>query len=242
MKAVCFVKAMLYVIGFAGMLLVSTSSSFEQRIRLENTSTYVGSGRYDWTVFVVGNQSVLESISYVEYTLHPTFPDPVRIVRTREGNFSLSANGWGEFQIRSKVIFKDSAVVALEHWLRLEAHSIKVIDTEPPTPVHPPEENHRIITKNTGIVIKGDRWEWTIYIVSKDETLSEIDCVEYILHPTYPDPIRRVCDKGSAPGKGFFLKDTAWESFTIGVRVIFKNGKTEFLKHQLMAPFGETKK
>lgn len=53
-----------------------------QIIRTANISHYIGNDRWDWTVFIQAPQEVLNTISYVEYTLHPTFPDPIRRVYT----------------------------------------------------------------------------------------------------------------------------------------------------------------
>ncbi len=244
MSRIYLPKIVFGVVGLLVVLFVSNTLSVEQKIKLANTSTYTGPGRWDWTVFVVADQSALDSISHVQYTLHPTFPEPKRIVRTRENDFALSASGWGEFEIRARVLFKDSTVVAVEHWLNLEARSSRMAELQRLHALSPPprEERNEIITANTAIIMKGDRWEWTIYIASNDETLNQIECVEYILHPTYPDPKRKVCDKGATPGKGFFMTDTTWEPFTVGVRLLFKNGDTEYLKHELTPPFEESDK
>jgi transcription initiation factor IIF auxiliary subunit len=76
-----------------------------QEIKVDNTAKYVGNGRYDWTVFIVAEKAVLSRIQTVEYTLHPTFPNPVR--KGIGPNFSLTSNGWGEFSIKVKIVFKD---------------------------------------------------------------------------------------------------------------------------------------
>jgi hypothetical protein len=42
-----------------------------------------GQNYYRWKVFVDAPESVMAEIKEVEYTLHPTFPDPVRTSRDR---------------------------------------------------------------------------------------------------------------------------------------------------------------
>ena len=100
-------------------LLGVTILGVAQEIKVDNTAKYVGNGRYDWTVSIVADKSVLSKIQAVEYTLHPTFPDPVR--RGTGPRFSISANGWGEFSIKVKIIYKDRnrSPTTLNYWLRL---------------------------------------------------------------------------------------------------------------------------
>jgi transcription initiation factor IIF auxiliary subunit len=53
----------------------------------------------------------------VEYTLHRSFPNPVRTVCTRQNNFELKTDGWGIFTIPIKVLFKDNTTLELSHEL-----------------------------------------------------------------------------------------------------------------------------
>ncbi len=55
----------------------------------------------------------------MEYTLHPTFPNPVRTVRDRTTKFRLDTRGWGVFTIYVKVVAKDGSAVMLSHALEL---------------------------------------------------------------------------------------------------------------------------
>jgi len=100
-------------------LLTVTITAYGQELGVTNTARYVGSGRYDWTVFLVGDEYLLNSILYAEYVLHPSFPNPVRRAYERNSRFSLHSNGWGEFNILVKVVFRDGRVIYLQHWLRL---------------------------------------------------------------------------------------------------------------------------
>ena len=88
-----------------------------------NTSRYVGDGRWDWTVFVRAANPTLDAIQCVEYTLHPTFPNPVRRVCVRgkdaQQAFALSSNGWGEFTIKVKIFFRDGKPKLINYPLKL---------------------------------------------------------------------------------------------------------------------------
>ena len=104
----------LAVVVLSGCLLVSA-----QDIGVDNTFKYIGNGRYSWTVFVTGDANALGQIDKVQYTLHPTFPQPV--VWGQGPNFSFSAIGWGEFNILARIFYKDTRrqPTTINHWLRL---------------------------------------------------------------------------------------------------------------------------
>ncbi|GAB6910181.1 hypothetical protein JCM12296A_60390 [Desulfosarcina cetonica] len=84
--------------------------------RSKNRSDY-----WDWTIFIKGPDDVLEKIEYVEYTLHPTFPNPVRIINERGYGpyaFPLSTSGWGTFTVKVKVYYKDGTYQQMSHYLK----------------------------------------------------------------------------------------------------------------------------
>src|SRR5215216_6775980 len=87
-----------------------------QNIAVDNTAKYIGDGRYSWTVFLKGDTSQVAS---VQYTLHPTFPEPV--VWGKGSNYAFSAVGWGEFNIVARVYFRDKKKqpMIINHRLRL---------------------------------------------------------------------------------------------------------------------------
>lgn len=85
-----------------------------------NTSEASGTHNYDWEVHLdAPSPGQLDRIERVEYVLHPTFPDPVRISTDRSSSFSVSSRGWGEFDIGIKIHFKDGTVEKLKHPLKL---------------------------------------------------------------------------------------------------------------------------
>ena len=76
---------------------------------------------WDWTVFIQGPEHLLDQVDYVEYTLHPSFRSPPQIVKHRGTGpyaFSLSASGWGTFNIKIRVFLKNGHVQHLSHFLR----------------------------------------------------------------------------------------------------------------------------
>jgi transcription initiation factor IIF auxiliary subunit len=86
---------------------------------LKQGSKYAGNDWWQWSVELDGPSKELDSVHYVVYTLHPTFPNPVRRIRDRETNFRLEAAGWGEFEIRAEVVLQDGAKQILKHDLEL---------------------------------------------------------------------------------------------------------------------------
>jgi transcription initiation factor IIF auxiliary subunit len=83
------------------------------------SENYQGDDWWKWSVWVEGKDEDLDRIDYVEWTLHPTFPDPIRQSRDRGQKFRLETGGWGTFQIRARVQLKDGSNVRLSHYLRL---------------------------------------------------------------------------------------------------------------------------
>jgi hypothetical protein len=74
---------------------------------------------YDWCVFVVGDDEVLSDIESVEYTLHPSFPDPVRLIKNRSDCFVLHSSGWGGFSVGIKITFADGSTGETSYFLKL---------------------------------------------------------------------------------------------------------------------------
>jgi hypothetical protein len=76
---------------------------------------------YDWCVFASGDEAELQHVTAVEYTLHPSFPDPVRTVSDREHRFAIMSNGWGSFLMNIRIIYDDGHEEFTSHWVRLDA-------------------------------------------------------------------------------------------------------------------------
>ena len=73
---------------------------------------------WEWKVFITAHKSILENIKCVEYTLHPTFPNPVNLVCVKGSDsqaFPFEAQGWGTFRIKVIVYFKDKSFSELYH-------------------------------------------------------------------------------------------------------------------------------
>ena len=81
---------------------------------------YQGDDWWKWWVWIEAPDPELDLIDHVVYTLHSSFPDPVRTVKDRGNKFKLSTGGWGTFRIYAKVFPKSSPPISLHHDLVLE--------------------------------------------------------------------------------------------------------------------------
>jgi hypothetical protein len=74
-----------------------------------------------------------------------------------------------------------------------------------------------------------DRWDWEIHLEGPDSALDEVRAVVYRLHPTFPDPDRRI----DARSNGFQLRTNGWGTFTVKIDIEFIDGRTERREHHL---------
>lgn len=88
-------------------------------IQIEQSCAPAGKDHWKWSVWLDGTEQELDSVDHVVYTLHPTFPEPVRRIAERETAFRLYSAGWGEFMIHAAVHYRDGRVEKLDHWLYL---------------------------------------------------------------------------------------------------------------------------
>jgi hypothetical protein len=89
-----------------------------------------------------------------------------------------------------------------------------------------------ISADNVAESVGNNRWNWTVFIKGGRDDMEHIKCVEYTLHPSFPNPVRRVCAPGD-PQRPFGLSAKGWGTFSIGIRVFMKDGSHEDFKHQL---------
>lgn len=77
-----------------------------------------------------------------------------------------------------------------------------------------------------------DWWRWTAYIdVDNNDTLDDVDYVEYLMHSSFRNPVKRVRHIEG----GFPISAKGWGTFTLKARVVFKNKGHEalLLEHSL---------
>lgn len=93
----------------------------------DNTAKLISSDRsgdqnynsYEWIVFMNEPPDKLDLVDRVEYRLHETFANPIRVMTDRASRFALKSSGWGEFTLRIAVELKDGGVVRTTYPLDL---------------------------------------------------------------------------------------------------------------------------
>jgi len=74
---------------------------------------------YEWCVFVLGTEEELAAIESIKYTLHPSFPEPVRVIKNRSNCFALFSSGWGAFTLGVEATFTDGSTSNMTHFVDL---------------------------------------------------------------------------------------------------------------------------
>jgi transcription initiation factor IIF auxiliary subunit len=72
-------------------------------------------------------------------------------------------------------------------------------------------------------------YAWCVFMDVSKTVLSNIETVEYILHPTFPEPVRRINDREHC----FVLQSEGWGDFVINIRVFFRDAQTMHSRYLL---------
>ena len=247
------------LIHFALLMVFGAVLAHAQQVGVKNSSSYVGGGRWDWTIYIDADASTLEQIECVEYQLHPTFQNPLRKVCKPDTKFALSSNGWGTFNIGVNIIYKDRHTQQLKHELVFkEKSAISPLNVMPkkksrellfkeksatsPLNVMPKKKSRElifkeksatlplnVIPKNRSHEIEEGWWEWELFIDGREEELAKIRCVEYTLHKSFPNPVRMVCSHDNK----FLLVGRGWGMFTVKILLILNDGSIHHMSHPL---------
>jgi hypothetical protein len=72
-------------------------------------------------------------------------------------------------------------------------------------------------------------WDWSVWLTGSKADLDQIEFVEYVLHPTFSEPVQRRADRSS----GFRLKASGWGEFMIHLHLHTRDSKVIKLEHWL---------
>lgn len=79
-----------------------------------------------------------------------------------------------------------------------------------------------------------DWWDWSAFIEDDGSgELSKVLEVEYILHPTFHDPIRKIKDVNTK----FRMETEGWGTFMLKAIVHYKDGRQQTLAHHIMLEY-----
>ena len=76
---------------------------------------------------------------------------------------------------------------------------------------------------------KKDFYKWAVWIEANESDLSAIDHVEYLLHPTFPNRLRKSDDHAS----NFKIESKGWGEFRIDISITKNSGEVIKLWHWL---------
>jgi transcription initiation factor IIF auxiliary subunit len=77
---------------------------------------------------------------------------------------------------------------------------------------------------------KTHNWiEWEVFMNEPPEVLEQVSEVEYVLHKTFPEPIRTIDDRSTR----FALRSSGWGMFHIQITVLMKDGREISAGHML---------
>jgi hypothetical protein len=156
----------------------------------------------------------------VEYL--EVIPEPVDALGTTEvsgrGEEELLVGGKGRlWSYRFNQVKYDNLAEAVFRVFAFGTEDIKLADVEP---------------RNMARQLREGWYEWTVYIDGPADSLERIACVQYSLHPSFPDPHHLVCEPGEGPRR-FALKREGWGTFSVGIRIFLKSGPVQEMSHQL---------
>lgn len=80
-------------------------------------------------------------------------------------------------------------------------------------------------------------WSWSVWIDTSTEIINQIDMVEYILHPTFHNRVRRKTTKEDK----FILSSKGWGEFMIHIKIYVSNKEEPILKKYYLNLFSDEK-
>ena len=86
-------------------------------MKICQSEKYEGKDWWEWSVWLDGAD--VGDVEKVTWKLHPSFPQPERVVDDASTNFRLDTAGWGTFTIKADVRLKDGTTKELKHELEL---------------------------------------------------------------------------------------------------------------------------
>ncbi len=86
-------------------------------MEIKQNEKYIGNDWWKWSVWLEGLEA--QKVKAVTWKLHPSFPEPEKVVDDPSTNFRLDAGGWGAFVVKADVHLNDGTTRQLEHELEL---------------------------------------------------------------------------------------------------------------------------
>ena len=85
--------------------------------------------------------------------------------------------------------------------------------------------------RNRWKLVEKDYWEWEAFIDDNGSgELDEIEYVEYILHPTFKDPVRKIRSRRT----NFTMETAGWGTFSLKAYLNKKDGTIKKLDLEIV--------
>ena len=92
----------------------------ENEIGIKQSSSREKANSWNWSIWIESTTEIMNKIAFVEYILHPSFPNRIRKRTSKKSLFKLSTKGWGEFMIYVKIYFSnEEEPLLMKHYLKL---------------------------------------------------------------------------------------------------------------------------
>ena len=93
-------------------------------ITVKQTTDQVSELKWNWSVWLEGEEAELDEIESVTYQLHETFKNPIVHITDRQSNFRLNSSGWGQFVVYLAVVHSSGETTHMEHWLEFNSAAL----------------------------------------------------------------------------------------------------------------------
>lgn len=87
--------------------------------RIEQNYKYKGEDYWDWSAWIEGSRGDIDKIKEVKWILHPTFPNPIRVISDKASKFKLETGGWGVFNLKATILLGNGEEVKLTKEIEL---------------------------------------------------------------------------------------------------------------------------
>lgn len=101
----------------------------------------------------------------------------------------------------------------------------------------PVQSQQRAVRINNTYWYSGGAFHWKLFVDEGPALLRAVKCVRYELYPTFPSPVRQVCDASN----GFALVESGQSEFKIAVKIEWADGETSFQSYMLDLHSGDRK-
>jgi transcription initiation factor IIF auxiliary subunit len=212
---------MLVRLLYLAIALFCAAAATPTAISIGQTQTDLGDGTWQWTVFLQGPLEKIRNVTCVEYHFPPTVGlkgyDQCDIGDPNKPFALKNQRSNGGFELRIEIRYQDQTEEHLRHLVIFN----KTGDASSGLKL----EN---ISEKRGEKL----WGWTAFVNGPANVLAKIRCVEYTLHPSFPEPHQQVC-KTADPSHPFALTAQGWGVFDLKASVVFHDGSVEQLDHML---------